>query len=117
MFASERNDTNRMISTTIRPMIHQRARCLRRGEGSAGRSLGMRTEREPNVRFCSPNGTTGRAGEPNCPIAAEEVGSGSSCGVSAGSCSQSGKQEEHFYVSRSELVQMVEDALKARGLA
>jgi hypothetical protein len=30
---------------------------------------------------------------------------------------QSGKQEEHFYVSRSELVQMVEDALKARGLA
>ena len=50
---------------------------------------------------------------------------GSSCGVSSGlgnqlgnqPRSQSGKQEEHFYVSRSELVQMVEDALKARGLA
>jgi L-fuculose-phosphate aldolase len=65
------------------------------------------------------------AGEPNCPVAAEDVGSGSSCGVSSGlgnqlgnqPRSQSGKQEEHFYVSRSELVQMVEDALKARGLA
>jgi L-fuculose-phosphate aldolase len=60
------------------------------------------------------------AGEPNCPVAAEDVGS-SSCGVigSLGNQSrgQSGKQEEHFYVSRSELVQMVEDALKARGLA
>jgi L-fuculose-phosphate aldolase len=60
------------------------------------------------------------AGEPNCPVAAEEVGT-SSCGVSTGlgnpPRSQSGKQEEHFYVSRSELVQMVEDALKARGLA
>jgi len=61
------------------------------------------------------------AGEPNCPVAAEDVGSGGSCGVSSGlgnqPRSQSGKQEEHFYVSRSELVQMVEDALKARGLA
>jgi len=65
------------------------------------------------------------AGEPNCPVAAEDVASGSSCGVSSGlgnqlgnqPRSQSGKQEEHFYVSRSELVQMVEDALKARGLA
>ena len=60
------------------------------------------------------------AGEPDCPVAAEEVGT-SSCGVSSGlgnlPRSQSGKQEEHFYVSRSELVQMVEDALKARGLA
>jgi L-fuculose-phosphate aldolase len=57
------------------------------------------------------------AGEPNCPIAAEEVGSSSSCGVSAGLGNQPRSQEEHFYVSRSELVQMVEDALKARGLA
>jgi len=61
------------------------------------------------------------AGEPNCPVAAEDVDSSSSCGVigSLGNQSrgQSGKQEEHFYVSRSELVQMVEDALKARGLA
>jgi L-fuculose-phosphate aldolase len=46
------------------------------------------------------------AGEPNCPMAAEEAGSGS-CGG----------EEEHFYVSRSELVQIVEEALKARGLA
>jgi len=50
-------------------------------------------------------------------VAAEDVASGVSCGVSSGLGSQSGKQEEHFYVSRSELVQMVEDALKARGLA
>src|SRR5437899_4547064 len=61
------------------------------------------------------------AGEPGCPLAAEDLGSSSSCGVSPGlgnqPRSQSGKQEEHFYVSRSELVQMVEDALKARGLA
>jgi L-fuculose-phosphate aldolase len=54
------------------------------------------------------------AGEPNCPVAAEEVGTGA-CGGSAGKASRS--EEEHFYVSRSELVQMVEDALKARGLA
>jgi L-fuculose-phosphate aldolase len=57
------------------------------------------------------------AGEPNCPVAAEDVGSSSSCGVSAGLGNQPRSQEEHFYVSRSELVQMVEDALKARGIA
>ena len=55
------------------------------------------------------------AGEPNCPVAAEEVGTGSSCGTGGGAASRG--QEEHFYVSRSELVQMVEDALKARGIA
>ena len=55
------------------------------------------------------------AGEPNCPVAAEEVGSGSCGGGSSGT--QPPGEEEHFYVSRSELVQMVEDALKARGLA
>jgi hypothetical protein len=54
------------------------------------------------------------SGEPNCPVAAEDVGSGS-CGGSSGTAPRG--QEEHFYVSRSELVQMVEDALKARGLA
>jgi L-fuculose-phosphate aldolase len=54
------------------------------------------------------------AGEPNCPVAAEEVGT-SSCGTGGGTASRG--QEEHFYVSRSELVQMVEDALKARGIA
>ena len=52
-------------------------------------------------------------GEPNCPVAAEEVGTGS-CGTGGGAPRG---QEEHFYVSRSELVQMVEDALKARGVA
>ena len=62
------------------------------------------------------------AGEPNCPMAAEEVGSGSCGGASGGTAGgTSGTApragEEHFYVSRSELVQMVEDALKARGLA
>ena len=51
---------------------------------------------------------------PNCPVAAEEVGTGS-CGVTTANAPRS--QEEHFYVSRSELVQMVEDALKARGVA
>ena len=59
------------------------------------------------------------AGEPNCPVAAEEVGSGSCGGSSGGSFVTAPPRggEEHFYVSRSELVQMVEDALKARGLA
>jgi hypothetical protein len=47
-------------------------------------------------------------------VAAEEVGGGG-CGGTLGTAP--GRQEEHFYVSRSELVQMVEDALKARGVA
>jgi L-fuculose-phosphate aldolase len=54
------------------------------------------------------------AGEPNCPMSAEEAGSGS-CGGTSGNLPRG--DEEHFYVSRSELVQMVEEALKARGLA
>ena len=54
------------------------------------------------------------AGEPGCPVAAEEVGT-ASCGVAAGRPSRS--NEEHFYVSRTELVQMVEEALRARGVA
>ena len=48
------------------------------------------------------------AGEPGCPVALEDVGGAAPRGVSARS------DEEHFYVSRSELVQMVEDALRAR---
>ena len=56
------------------------------------------------------------AGEPDCPVAAEDVGR-----EQLRRCGRAGAQprgnEEHFYVSRSELVQMVEDALKARGLA
>src|SRR5271157_1522290 len=57
------------------------------------------------------------AGEPNCPMSAEEA-AGASCGTSGGTKgNQSRGDEEHFYVSRSELVQIVEEALKARGLA
>jgi len=58
------------------------------------------------------------AGEPNCPVSAEEVGTGA-CGtaVTPGAGQAPRSNEEHFYVSRSELVQMVEEALKARGLA
>jgi hypothetical protein len=47
-------------------------------------------------------------------VAAEEVGR-SSCGSAGGGTSRA--DEEHFYVSRSELVLIVEEALKARGLA
>jgi L-fuculose-phosphate aldolase len=55
------------------------------------------------------------AGEPNCPVALEDVGTAkaASCGVPQTSRSS----EEHFYVSRSELVGMVEEVLRARGLA
>lgn len=55
------------------------------------------------------------AGEPNCPVAAEEVNTGGSCGVGSGARPR--LDEEHFYVSRSELVHIVEEALRARGLA
>jgi L-fuculose-phosphate aldolase len=48
------------------------------------------------------------SGEPGCPVAAEEIGA--SCGAN-----QSG--EELFYVSRSELIGLVDEALKARGVA
>jgi L-fuculose-phosphate aldolase len=40
------------------------------------------------------------AGEPGCPVAAEELG-----------------QEERFYVTRQELIALVDEALKARGIA
>jgi L-fuculose-phosphate aldolase len=67
------------------------------------------------------------AGEANCPMSAEDAAGGRSCGISGGAPSGTAGGtaggtaprggEEHFYVSRSELVQMVEEALKARGLA
>jgi L-fuculose-phosphate aldolase len=52
------------------------------------------------------------SGEPGCPLAAEDVtGGATSC--SAGT----GGGEERFYVTRSELMGLVDEALKARGLA
>jgi L-fuculose-phosphate aldolase len=60
-------------------------------------------------------GVTARsAGEPNCPISAEEVAPGGAYGAS-GPIPR--KDEEHFYVSRSQLVQMVETALRAHGIS
>jgi hypothetical protein len=52
------------------------------------------------------------SGEPGCPVAADEAGSAPACelGASAGG-------EERFYVTRSELIGLVDEALKARGLA
>jgi L-fuculose-phosphate aldolase len=48
------------------------------------------------------------AGEPGCPVALEEAGAGAAaCG--------SRLEEEHFYVTRSELIRMVDEAIKARG--
>ena len=51
------------------------------------------------------------AGQPECPVALEESGV-----PAAGSCGVARADEEHFYVSRSELVRVVEGVLKARGL-
>jgi L-fuculose-phosphate aldolase len=45
------------------------------------------------------------SGEPGCPAAAEDI-------RAAGE----GSREERFYVTRSELIALVDDALKARGL-
>lgn len=42
------------------------------------------------------------SGEPECPVTAEEMGTGS---------------EERFWVTRTELIGLVDEALKARGLA
>jgi L-fuculose-phosphate aldolase len=55
------------------------------------------------------------AGEPGCPVALEELGTpaAAACGMPA----KPKSSEEHFYVSRSELIGMVEEVLKARGLA
>ena len=51
------------------------------------------------------------AGEPGCPVALEDLGG------SAAAAAPARTDEEHFYVSRSELIQMVEDVLRARGVA
>jgi hypothetical protein len=42
------------------------------------------------------------SGEPGCPVAAEDLETGG---------------EDRFYVTRSELIGLVDEALKARGLA
>lgn len=47
------------------------------------------------------------AGEPGCPVAMEET-NGASCGA------PSKLEEEHFYVTRSELIRLVDEAIKAR---
>jgi len=59
------------------------------------------------------------AGEPGCPVALEDLGTAAAaaCGIPAQTRPQSRANEEHFYVSRSELIQVVEDVLRARGLA
>ena len=45
------------------------------------------------------------AGEPGCPLAQEDINAGQAGG------------EERFYVTRSELIGLVDEALKARGLS
>jgi L-fuculose-phosphate aldolase len=52
------------------------------------------------------------AGEPGCPLATDEMAAGATCSAGA---AQGG--EERFYVTRSELIGLVDEALKARGLA
>jgi L-fuculose-phosphate aldolase len=53
------------------------------------------------------------SGEPGCPVSAEDVAAGAtSCGMSAPAGG-----EERFYVTRSELIGLVDEALKARGVA
>jgi len=57
------------------------------------------------------------AGEPGCPVALEDLGTAKAAACGVPSQSQSRKSEEHFYVSRSELIGVVEEVLRARGLA
>jgi L-fuculose-phosphate aldolase len=45
------------------------------------------------------------SGEPGCPVAAEEAGGGDAGG------------NDRFYVTRAELIGLVDEALKARGMA
>jgi L-fuculose-phosphate aldolase len=47
------------------------------------------------------------AGEPGCPVALEDVGGGAA--ASGG--------EDRFYVTRTELIGLVDAALKARGIS
>lgn len=53
------------------------------------------------------------SGEPGCPLSAEDVAAG------ATSCElrPSASNEERFYVTRQELIGLVDEALKARGMA
>lgn len=57
------------------------------------------------------------SGEPGCPVSAEDVAAGAtSC--AAGAAGRKEKPgEERFYVTRSELIGLVDEALKARGVA
>ncbi|HTC79820.1 MAG TPA: class II aldolase/adducin family protein [Terriglobales bacterium] len=48
------------------------------------------------------------SGEPGCPVAAEDIGATRGANPSV---------EEFYYVSRAELIGLVDEALKARGLA
>ena len=48
------------------------------------------------------------SGEPGCPVAAEDIGAARAANPGG---------EEFFYVSRAELIGLVDEALKARGLA
>jgi L-fuculose-phosphate aldolase len=61
------------------------------------------------------------AGEPGCPASLEDValgsGRGTNGGASCGVVPAPRTDEEHFYVSRTELIQIVEQTLRARGLA
>jgi hypothetical protein len=49
------------------------------------------------------------AGEPNCPVALEDL-----TGNGAGACGMA-DGEERFYVTRSELIRLVDEAMKARS--
>jgi len=50
------------------------------------------------------------AGQPGCPVAFEETG------AEAAACNAGSKlEEEHFYVTRSELIRLVDEAIKARS--
>ena len=46
------------------------------------------------------------SGEPGCPVALEDLKQGAGSG-----------NEERFYVTRAELISLVDEALKARGVA
>ena len=52
------------------------------------------------------------SGEPGCPLVAEDIAAGATtCATNPGGA------EDRFYVTRSELIGLVDEALKARGLA
>src|SRR5689334_14989556 len=52
------------------------------------------------------------SGEPGCPLTAEDVAAGATACATG-----SNGNEERFYVTRSELIGLVDEALKARGVA